>query len=271
MHKILLITLVSMILAGCANDDSVIDSVFTGDLPHLERLRLSAYEFDTDSIGTGGIKSPDDPVVLPFRISITGVSTSDAGLDRVRCTVVSSGSPRPNIDTILTFSQAMDSLQADLELHIRRGDVGVYEVEVTGWDTKGRSLNRLRSTFRVRNGSYAPVLTNLSAPDTVIVPDTGFVLLDFQVTVTDSSGIKDIRRVQFNTFLPDGRPSSSNPFQMFDDGLAVHGDAVADDGIYSLRVQLPASTARGRYRFEFQAFDFGNLPSNIIIHFVEVI
>ncbi len=271
MHKILLFILVSVFLVGCSSDDSVIDSVFSGGLPHLERLQLSAYEFDTDSTGTGGVKSPDDPVVLPFRISIAGVSTSEAGLERARCTVAGAGSAQASIDTILVFPKAVDSLDAELALHIRRGDVGVYEIEVIGWDTKGRVLNRLRSTLRVRNGSFAPVLTNLSAPDTVIVPDTGFVLLDFQVTVTDSSGIKDIRRVQFNTFLPDGRPSSSNPFQMFDDGLAVHGDAIAGDGVYSLRVQLPASTERGRYRFEFQAFDFGNLPSNIIIHFVEVI
>ncbi len=271
MPKILLLSLIAVVLAGCASDDSVVDSVFPGALPHLERLTLSAYEFDTDSIGTGGVKSPDDAVVLPFEIAITGVSTTDTGLDRVRCTLTPSGSSQSIIDTILAFPQAADSLHAELAMHIRRGDVGVYEVEVTGWDTKDRHLNQLRSTLRVRNGSFAPVLAHLSAPDTVVVPDTGFVLLDFQVTVTDSSGIKDIRRVQFNTFLPDGRPSSSNPFQMFDDGLAVHGDAVAGDGVYSLRVQLPSSTERGRYRFEFQAFDYGNLPSNIIIHFVEVI
>ena len=54
---------------------------------------------------------------------------------------------------------------------------------------------------------------------------------------------------------------------MYDDGsLIVHGDAVAGDGWYSLRVELPPTAQRGEYDFEFRAVDFSNTTSNVVIH-----
>jgi len=52
---------------------------------------------------------------------------------------------------------------------------------------------------------------------------------------------------------------------MYDDGLAAHGDEKAGNGIFSLLVSLPSNTQLGTYRFEFQAYDRSNEPSNVMI------
>jgi hypothetical protein len=98
--------------------------------------------------------------------------------------------------------------------------------------------------------------------------DTQVLLLTLKVE--DPDGQSDVARVVFNSFKPDGSPSGGNPFSMFDDGLPVHGDEKAGDGTFSLAISLPAGTPPGTYRFEFQALDRSNEPSNIIVHRITI-
>ena len=86
-------------------------------------------------------------------------------------------------------------------------------------------------SMRVIYGNNPPVITEISAPDTVTIQAQS-VTIDLSVHVEDPSGLKDINRVFFNTYRPDGSPAQGNPFTMYDDGsLIVHGDAVAVDAI----------------------------------------
>ena len=115
-----------------------------------------------------------------------------------------------------------------------------------------------------------PVVSNLIAPDTVSLA-SDIVHIPLSVQVADSNGLGDIEYVFFNSFLPNGNPSSQNPFLMFDDGNPVHGDAVAGDGIYSQIISLPPTgVTKGTYRWEFQARDREKKTSNIIIHNIVV-
>ena len=124
--------------------------------------------------------------------------------------------------------------------------------------------------FNNNIADVAPVISNLGAPDTVaIATDTLHINLSLQVA--DSNGLKDIDIVFFNSFLPNGNPSSQNPFLLYDDGNPVHGDAVPGDGIYSQIISLPPSgVTKGTYRWEFQAKDREKKTSNIIIHNIVV-
>ncbi len=92
--------------------------------------------------------------------------------------------------------------------------------------------------------------------------------------VTDPNGLGDIARVFFNSFFPDGTPSSGNPFLLRDDGQKDQnglGDAVANDGEYSLAIAIGNASQLGTFRFEFQAEDRGGLKSEIVVHRITVI
>ena len=60
--------------------------------------------------------------------------------------------------------------------------------------------------------------------------------------------------------LPNGQPSSGNPFIMNNDG----------NGLYSLTVQLPTGVPKGTYLWEFEAVSNEGLTSNIITHYIVV-
>jgi hypothetical protein len=119
-----------------------------------------------------------------------------------------------------------------------------------------------------KNIGVAPQILSANAPDTIQLPSTGDKSFLLSASVTDSDNNKDIKAVVFNTFKPDGSPSTGNPFKMYDDGTS--GDAVAGDYIFSLRIFITATNAVGNYRFEFQAIDYSDLLSEKIIHTITV-
>jgi len=126
---------------------------------------------------------------------------------------------------------------------------------------------RRRSATPPPNVNLPPAVSNLIAPTMISrnrTPNT-YVL---SVQVNDPNCIADLKRVFFNTFLPDGRASSGNPFVMRDDGK--EGDVVASDGRYSLTIQITAQNATGIYRFEFQAEDKKGALSNKITQNITV-
>ncbi|RKY78456.1 hypothetical protein DRQ00_05185 [candidate division KSB1 bacterium] len=121
----------------------------------------------------------------------------------------------------------------------------------------------------VKVNNDPPILSNLSAPDTVSrsqIPNN-FLLT---IKVSDPQGLEDIDKVYFNTFKPDDSPSSGNPFYMRDDGLQGV-DQNANDGIYSLRIEISPQNQLGNYRFEFEAIDKSGAKSNKIIHIITVV
>lgn len=136
-------------------------------------------------------------------------------------------------------------------------------------DVKGFASNTVMVPVQIIRTNQPPLLSDLQAPDTVRLASQD-QLLELRVRASDPNGLDDIQRVVFNSFRPDGSASTGNPFQMFDDGDSNHGDARRGDGIFSLKIILPASTQTGTYRFEFQAFDKSNEGSNVIIHRITV-
>ena len=112
-----------------------------------------------------------------------------------------------------------------------------------------------------------PVVRNLQAPSVLNLHPTDTLKVTISIEAYDPDGKEDLKSVFFNSFLPDGSPSRSNPIYLFDDGnLQVNGDLVANDGIYSRIIILPPNTPKGTYRFEFEAIDKKNEVSNIITH-----
>jgi hypothetical protein len=146
---------------------------------------------------------------------------------------------------------------------------GAFSVLLRAIDAaNGESPALIGSTNVKRSGiNLSPAVSNLNAPATISrnrVPNA-YVL---SIQASDPNCITDLKRVFFNTFLPNGNASSGNPFAMRDDGK--EGDAVASDGRYSLTIQITPQNATGNYRFEFQAEDKRGALSNKIIQTITV-
>jgi hypothetical protein len=135
------------------------------------------------------------------------------------------------------------------------GDASQAEVKVVNVDLS-------------KSGNLPPQLSGLQAPATIsrrATPNT-YVL---SVKAADPNGRCDgIARVFFNTFQPNGVPSTGNPFLLRDDGK--QGDALAGDGRYSLTIQITPQNATGNYRFEFQAEDQKGAASAKLVHTISV-
>lgn len=150
---------------------------------------------------------------------------------------------------------------------------GRYRVEFFVVDLNSTAKNVAQHNFNYYNGqeNFPPVISDLTAPDSLKLTDE-IQLVKLSIKVWDPNGLNDIETVYFNTFLPNGNPSSGNPFLMYDNGNSIdHGDETAGDGIYSRIIQLPPSTPSGIYRFEFEARDREGEISNKIIHNLHVV
>jgi len=151
--------------------------------------------------------------------------------------------------------------------------IGQYTVKYYVTDAVSGTKLAAAHYFEYDNGqaNVAPVLSDISAPDTVTLnpeADTPFILT---VKVSDANGKGDIAKVIFNTYKPSGGITGASPIEMYDDGSTAHGDVTANDGIYSRGISLPSSGVElGTYKFEFIARDKRGLESEKIIHNIVV-
>lgn len=141
-------------------------------------------------------------------------------------------------------------------------------IDATG-GVSAAQLQTLRITrVRLANNTI-PALSEPSVPATIsrsATPNTHVLSIktDDADTICDDA----ITRVFFNSFLPSGAAATGNPFNMRDDGK--EGDAVANDGRYSLTIQITPQAATGTYRFEFQAQDRNNGLSEKLVRTINV-
>ncbi len=141
-------------------------------------------------------------------------------------------------------------------------------VDATG-GVSAAALQTLRITrVRLANNTI-PLLSEPNVPATIsrsATPNTH--LLSIKADDPDAICDDAITRVFFNSFLPNGAAATGNPFAMRDDGK--EGDAIANDGRYSLTIQITAQATTGTYRFEFQAQDRNGGLSEKLIRTINV-
>jgi hypothetical protein len=146
----------------------------------------------------------------------------------------------------------------------RRGD---YTIRFFAVDRNGAQSNAVVGTFYVLQENGPPVLSDITAPDTVSRSTSPPFLLAVQVT--DPQGPDDVKIVFFNSTKPDGTPSGGNPFLMYDDG--TEGDQQTDDGLYSREVWITPDVDTGLYRFDFLAKDYAGEMSDTLSHIITVV
>lgn len=258
MKKYILI-LIPLFFLGCKKDyNSIVDPP------------PSLYQAVSVVSADNFVYSPSDSV-FNFAIILSGTSN----INSVSCDIFG-----PNNMTINSSPVAMslqntnpsDTNQYAASFPMSQSyPTGNYEIKFYVTDNSGNTSTVAVHSFKYNNGfSASLVLSNLVCPDTVTVGSSD-IQITLSVTVKDSAGLSDVQSVFFNSFIPpDGHPSSSNPFVMYDDGNLNHGDQTAGDGIYSLIITLPTTAPKGTFRWEFQAKNYSGEYSNKIIHNVVV-
>ena len=258
-----------LLLGGCERkDNSVVDSA--GTAPLLTQVTLSPSQINSDTINVGPNRQPDD--LLTITTTIVGRVQSSSQLPTTVNYSLSSSDSLNVVSkgALLDDGQGPDQAKGDglfsgkASFQIRRVEVGTYAIEVNAESGDGYRSNAIIMPLTVFRGNHPPVISDLLAPDTVKLGNQSQALL-LTVRVNDPDGLKDVGRVVFNSYKPDSSASGGNPFLMYDDGLASHGDGKTGDGVFSLLISLPSNTQLGTYRFEFQAFDRSNEASNVII------
>ncbi len=148
---------------------------------------------------------------------------------------------------------------------------GNYHVSIQAFDSRNKASDLVYQIvpWKKQQLGLPPQIISVSAPDTIQLPASGDRSFLLTARVSDPDDNRDIKEVLFNTFKPDGSPSSGNPFKMYDDGTS--GDRVANDFTYSLTIFITAQNLPGNYRFEFQAKDYSDLVSEKVIHIITVI
>ena len=251
MRKIVLL-LLPIIIIGCEQTfDNIIDAV--------------QNNFQVIAVGPTEdvIYQPDDSL-----ITITINFSNSSEVTNVFCDIIASDQSILNLSPFQLFDDNDDNLFLNEFPLSQFYPNGIYNVKYFVKNADETLQQVALASFKYNNGqdNLPPVISNLIAPDTIAIgSDTTFILITLDVE--DANGLNDIEFVWFDSYLPNGNPSSQNPIAMFDDG--THGDETVGDGTYSRIVILPpVGVSKGTFRWEFQAIDRGGESSNIIVHFV---
>lgn len=274
-HKIILILLAALFISACEENKF---SPFDLNLqpPYLKELRLGKYTIDTDTIRNNNQFSIYDTITILNDIEILAFDPDGFNdIKEIKFNIVQDKDNKliqvsylyPMIQ-IPTGTESYDvKFQGVIKFEITRQIVGKFRVNVIGYDISGNHSNLLSTSFSIIRSGKPPVLSDLRAPDTLLLPSFGSKIINLSVRCTDENN--DIKEVYFKSL------DSSDPnrkFYLYDSGnLALHGDSLANDGIFSIRIELPYNMTPKPYRFEFEAKDFTELLSNKILHTINVI
>jgi hypothetical protein len=272
-----IIFLFSVLFTSCEKDKFNAFDVNVSP-PYLFNCRLDRYLIDSDSIRVNGNFSIYDTITITNRVTVHAESPNV--LSGIKSLNYYISSPN-NISSISEGFLRDDGLSGDslahdgiysasLSFKIPRVLVGLFSIRVIAIDRNDISSNEFSLGFHIQRLGIAPIISNLSAPDSVTLPPYGFSkIITMSVVVSDSNGLADIRVVYFRSL---DATDSTKKYYLFDNGnIAAYGDSVAGDGIYSIKVELPFDMIAKPRRFEFQAKDFTGLLSNKILHTLYVI
>lgn len=257
--------------------DAVIDT--PGGSPIIAGVTLSPAVINTDTMNIGSVRQPDDTLTIRV-LALARVfrPPQSPEIQSLKYTLTDPGTSLSLAEgVLLNDGQQPDQSSADstysgtIEFRVVRAIVGKFIATLSIENNSIYQSNIVEIPIQIYRLNHPPVLSNLEM-DTLISLDGADHVLQLRVTATDSDGQPDILRVYFNSYKPDSSAASGNPFSMYDDGRAAgaSGDAIPGDGIYGLRVLLPATTTIGTYRFEFHALDKSLDSSNVIIQSIRI-
>lgn len=254
--KYFLIPLIlGILLYSCEKDDTnVIDPIL--NFPVIDSVRVSPTVFDTSRINinlTAYVTSVD-PIG-----SVVAKITDPDGNDFVSVGLQLNGSAySSNLDTLLACRV-----------------VGNYKIEFVATTVSGLASNTVSNTFDIINSNNVkPSISIIYAPDSIQRPPGSEPVpaAFLKVQGFDPNGDCDVSSAYFNSFNPNGIPSSQNPFLMYDNGNTSlpYSDTIANDKKYSLTIYINNQANLGNYSFRFNAKDRLGLVSDTLTKIIRI-
>ncbi|MFC2083811.1 hypothetical protein ACFLS9_02020 [Bacteroidota bacterium] len=265
MKKIFALLIVFLIITSCDEaPDNLIDSV----VPEIQVLNINVPGF---------IKYQDENTSLKVSLKVNDKSS----IERLWCSILSLDGEIDVASSVELLDDGDTPVSGDVFENDNEftGKVnlsnqipnGIYAVDFYLLPIGGKSKKIVVSSFRYDNSqqNFPPVISNLTAPDTVIVQDPRSLIL-MSLEATDENGQQDIKEVFFTIVNPD---SSSDLDKLFldDTGDFFFGDEIAGDGIYSVIIQVTPENQKGKYQFTFHAVDREGESSNSILHIIYIL
>lgn len=250
--------IIPLIIWGCEKTyDNLIDT-------STENFQVSSVVRVPDK-DTIDLKIPADSL-LKLRL----IFTTESKVNKAYFDIYASDNSRLNASPV-EMQNITETIFENQFILRKEYPIGNYTIRFSASGLDNKSKQVAVASFYFNNGqdNLPPVISNLVAPDTITIgTDTTFIQIT--LNVQDTNGLNDIQFVWFDSYLPNGNPSSQNPIALYDDGING-GDLTAGDGIYSRIVILPPTgVTKGTYRWEFRARDRSGTLSNQIIHFLVV-
>lgn len=253
--------IVPLLLWGCEKTyDDIID---TG----TDNYQVSSIAGIKDTVD---LKNPPDSL-----LNLKLIFTSPSQVYKAYFDVYASDNTKLNASPV-EMNEVIDNIFESQFILKRENPIGNYTIRFSAEGFESGIKQVAQATFYFKNGqdNLPPVISNsIIEPDTIVVTDTTVIFTS--VEAMDPNGKNDLLEVYFIVYKPDGT-TNNYKWLLLDDGSCcplppynqVSGDVTANDGIYSRKIVVDQTNAKGTYRFEFRAKDRIGELSNIINHFV---
>lgn len=137
---------------------------------------------------------------------------------------------------------------------------GLYYFSFVASDQQGHQSNTMEGTVSFGENSM-PYIVAIDAPDSISSEGGDIVL---QVTADDSNGVQDIKKVYFES-RKHGGTAVKYEGELYDDGLVEHGDTMAGDAVYSIKLGTPFIVGKkGDYDLLFHVVDSFDEKNQVI-------
>jgi hypothetical protein len=258
LKKILLPIFTLLLLAGCEKKFNNPVDVTTSQFQVLSTSNFQFYRYNTDSPSIIVFLKVDNSQDVS-QVSAHIFDPDGNELDGSPIKLFDDGKISVSGDTTANDGEYTNKFKMSAS-----DPVGQYGIKFYVQGTDGEVKLAAIQYFNYDNGqtNQPPVISNVNAPDTLVV--THATNITMTVNVSDPNGLSDIQNVYFISYKPDGTTNNTQ-YSLYDDGnTSSDGDVKANDGIYSIIIQIAPSNTKGIYRFDFHAVDKSNAVSNII-------
>lgn len=245
----LCISLFLLAFISCENNPlGVIDS--TGSSPLLRSATVLPASVDLDATTLGSSNR--------LNITVTTTISDPQGASDINGATYSIFAPKGDSlvasGTINLVQPAADSLPvtgtAAPGFVVDTASGGIYRIEIQATDRAGHKSPTLSQGIYIYKGRRAPVLS-LPGGRWLAQTVADSALYGIFVTASDAGGLNDIAQVTFRAV----GSKNLGTIEMYDDGSKTHADAVAGDGVFSVRAWIAPTTNITDVVLEFNATD----------------